>query len=147
VLALEERFNRGGEEVMGSTSARVWSMRRTSAWTLSSTLWKASWCHCGCARWNASRCATDADEATATVRTVRRCSNWEEGLAGIAGGSGSRRGIDRRVPSGLGWGHWENFSKFGENRWNRTGLNSKTAKFIVYCFKISEKDKSQQKNM
>jgi hypothetical protein len=26
VLALEERFSRGGEEVMGSTSARVWSI-------------------------------------------------------------------------------------------------------------------------
>jgi hypothetical protein len=73
VLALAERFSGGGEEVMGSTSARVWSMRRTSARTLSSTSWKAPWCHCGCpgSRRNASRCAA-ADAAAATARTVRR---------------------------------------------------------------------------
>jgi hypothetical protein len=34
--------------------------------------------------------------------------------------------------------------KFGENRWNRAGLNLKTAKNTVHCFKISEKDKNQQ---
>jgi hypothetical protein len=37
------------------------------------------------------------------------------------------------------------FSKFGENRWNRAGSNSKTDRFTVHCFKNSEKDKSQQK--
>jgi hypothetical protein len=31
------------------------------------------------------------------------------------------------------------FSKFSKNRWNRAGLNFKTAKFIVHCFKISKK--------
>jgi hypothetical protein len=38
-----------------------------------------------------------------------------------------------------------NFLKFDENRWNRAGPNSKTAEFTVHCFKISKKDKSQQK--
>jgi hypothetical protein len=38
-----------------------------------------------------------------------------------------------------------NFPKFGENRRNRGGPNSKTAEFTVHCFKISKKDKRQQK--
>jgi hypothetical protein len=37
------------------------------------------------------------------------------------------------------------YFKFSENRWNRAGPNSKTANFTVHCFKISKKDKSQQK--
>jgi hypothetical protein len=36
-------------------------------------------------------------------------------------------------------------AEFGENRWNRAGPNSKITDFTVYCFKILEKDKSQQK--
>jgi hypothetical protein len=35
--------------------------------------------------------------------------------------------------------------KFGENRRNRTGPNLKTVENIVHCFKISEKDKNQEK--
>jgi hypothetical protein len=42
-----------------------------------------------------------------------------------------------------GYKNRPNFLKFGENRQNRVGPNSKTAEFIVHCFKISEKDKSQ----
>jgi hypothetical protein len=43
------------------------------------------------------------------------------------------------------WKNRPNFLKFGENRWNRIGPIFKTAEFTVHCFKISEKDKSQQK--
>jgi hypothetical protein len=35
--------------------------------------------------------------------------------------------------------------KTAENQWNQAGPNSKNTDFIVLCFKISEKDKSQQK--
>jgi hypothetical protein len=35
--------------------------------------------------------------------------------------------------------------KTAENQWNQGGPNSKNTDFIVLCFKISEKDKSQQK--
>ncbi len=39
-----------------------------------------------------------------------------------------------------------NRAVFSENhRWNRTGPNLKTVKITVHCFKISEKDKNQQK--
>jgi hypothetical protein len=41
-----------------------------------------------------------------------------------------------------GYKNRPNILKFGENRWNWAGLNSKTVKFIVHCFKIIEKDKS-----
>jgi hypothetical protein len=44
-----------------------------------------------------------------------------------------------------GYKNRPNFLKFGENWWNRAGPNFKTAEFTVHCFKISEKDKSQQK--
>jgi hypothetical protein len=46
-----------------------------------------------------------------------------------------------------GYKNRSNFLKFGENWWNWTGLNFKTVEFTVHCFKISEKGKSQQKNM
>lgn len=57
----------------GSTSARVWSMRRTSARMLPSTSWKAPWCQCGCpgSRRKASRRAAD-DTTEAAVRTRKR---------------------------------------------------------------------------
>jgi hypothetical protein len=35
--------------------------------------------------------------------------------------------------------------KTAENQWNQAGPNSKNTDFIVLCFKILEKDKSQQK--
>ena len=66
----------GGEagEKIESTSARVWSMRRTSARTLSSTSWKAPWCQCGCpgSRRNASRRGADDTAAAAARRRSRR---------------------------------------------------------------------------
>jgi hypothetical protein len=37
------------------------------------------------------------------------------------------------------------FPKFGEIRRIRAGPNLKIAEFTVHCFKISEKDKNQQK--
>jgi hypothetical protein len=40
-----------------------------------------------------------------------------------------------------------NFLKFDGNQWNWAGPNSKTAGFTVHYFKISEKNKSQQKNI
>lgn len=51
-----------------NTSARVWSMRRTSDRTLSLTSWKAPWCHWGCpgSRRKASG-AADADWMATTV--------------------------------------------------------------------------------
>jgi hypothetical protein len=50
-------------------------------------------------------------------------------------------------PDGLDQGYKNRLIlfKFGENRRNRTGPNLKTVKNIVHCFKISEKDKNQQK--
>jgi hypothetical protein len=44
------------------------------------------------------------------------------------------------VPPGL-----TNSTHFAEIRRIRAGPNSKIAKNIVYCFKISKKDKNQQK--
>jgi hypothetical protein len=38
-----------------------------------------------------------------------------------------------------------NLAHFAEIRRIRAGRNSKIVKFTVYCFKISEKDKNQQK--
>jgi hypothetical protein len=57
-------------------------------------------------------------------------------------GGEEKNGVDHDQ----GYKNRPNFPKFGENRRNRAGPNSKTAEFTVHCFKISEKDKSQ-KNM
>jgi hypothetical protein len=50
-------------------------------------------------------------------------------------------------PDGLDQGYKNRpiLFKFGENRRNRTGPNLKTVENIVHCFKISEKDKNQEK--
>jgi hypothetical protein len=52
-------------------------------------------------------------------------------------------------PDGLDQGYKNRLIlfKFGENRRNRTGPNLKTVENIVHCFKISEKDKNQQKKI
>jgi hypothetical protein len=44
-----------------------------------------------------------------------------------------------------GYKNLSNFLKFSENRWNQVGLNFKIVEFTVHCFKISKKNKSQQK--
>jgi hypothetical protein len=89
-----ERLSGGGDEAgeeIESTSARVWSMRRTSARTLSSTSWKAPWCQCGCpgSRRNASRRGAD-DTAAAAARRRRR--RRKTGGPIMDGGSGETLG-------------------------------------------------------